>query len=152
MFLGRVQGENAMILKGANEWQFKTVDCRAYMKKIRDGRFISGNDKDGYSYVEADGEGNYKERDIPDEDWGCKEFLKTLYQRTEKQFRGVVVGMKMLTITEYLVIDTDYVPPFSEERTFITKHPEDVAKCLLVYFGVNKSRYVPIGDAKIVED
>lgn len=144
-----------MKLARCNEWMFRTVKCRAYMKKVNDGRYIQEHKNDGstsdYTYIL--GYDYEKHEDITKdvgEPEGALDMLKTYYERTEKEFVGVVVGMKMVTVTGFIYADTDYV--HGREYTYVGKQPKDKVKCALVYYGCNKSRLVPIEDIEIVEE
>lgn len=143
-----------------NEWMFRFVRCKAYMKKVNDGRFIEmlpGSDTpdgtEAYYYVDANRMTEDHEPWMQEivEFCGDLEFIKTYYQHTEKQFVGIVVGMKMLTVSAYLYVETNYGYDGSE-RTMICKQTKEQMKCALVYYGCNKSRFVPMTDLEIMED
>lgn len=134
---------------------FRTVRCRGYYKKIHDSHCIVKLDG---SETES-GMAGYFYADITKDEWkeiedfcGILEFLKTYYQYTEKEFVGVVVGMKMLTITGWLYVDTAFDYEGRDIGPYVGKQPEKVVKCALVYYGCNKSRYVPLDDLTILEE
>lgn len=141
-------------LTRCNPWMFRKVRCTAYLKRIKDGRFIE-KDKDGNcTYVDTSRieNGNCWSEEVPEGDYdGTRHFLKTYYQYKEKKFIGIVVGMKMVILTGYLVVDTNYQFDGSE-YTFVKSEPESEMKCALVYYGCNKSRYVPMDNLEIMEE
>lgn len=132
---------------------FQEVTCKAYMKKINDGRYINV-DRDGNAeYVDTSRVENDDvwHEPVKEEDYdGSPIFLKTHYTRTEKSFVGMVVGLKMVTITNYIVVETrtDYR---GSEHTRLDKIIEEQKKCALVYYGCNKSRLVPLEDLEVME-
>lgn len=141
-------------LASCNMWMFRKVRCNAYLKKIRDGRFIEKDEDGNCTYVDTNKveDGEHWSKAVQEEDYdGTKNFLKTYYEYTRKEFVGVIVGLKMVTLTGYLVVETEYHYN-GGEYTVVRKEPEDVRKCALVYYGCNKSRLVPICDLEILED
>lgn len=145
-----------------NEWMFQKVKCRAYMKKVNDGRFIQKIDSmekesglPAYLYVDTNRRnelGTDSWSKAVDEYCGELEFLKTYYQHTEKEFTGIVVGMKMITVSAYLYVDTEFNHEGIDVGQYVGKQENEKRKCALVYYGCNKSRYVPMDDLEIMED
>lgn len=144
-----------MELARCNKWMFRTVECKGYMKKINDGRFIDKGDDESCTYVdlkskerpdgegwEYQGDGNGWSKQVEDND-GTKDFLKRYYERTEKLFVGVVVGFKLVIETAFLVADTEY-HPYTGDYTVVRREPKDEVKCAVVFYGCNKSRLVPL--------
>ena len=148
-------------LVSSNPFVFQVVECRAYMKKIKDGRFIEKLKADKtesgraeYFYVDTNqlnGDGTTgwrKEVEYYDHDL---EFLKTYYQRTEKLFAGIVVGIKDVAVTAWLYVDEMldfHGEPYGE---YVGKDVKDVIKCAHVYYAPNKSRLVPLEDLKLIK-
>ncbi len=133
---------------------FEKVMCRAYLKKINDGRYIDMDSEGNCAYVDNstwDGNKVWTEP-VAEEDYdGTKHFLKTYYKHTEKHFTGVVVGIKEIVMTAYLTCETCYTYQGSG-YTRVEKSPEDVRKCAHVFYGNNRSRLVPLDDLKIYQD
>ncbi len=146
----------------SNPYVFQVVECKAYMKKIKDGRFIEKFEADRtesgrveYYYVD-----NNKQNDDGTTEWRKEveyydhdlEFLKTYYQRIEKQFVGIVVGIKDVAVTAWLYVDERldwYGEPCGE---YVGRDVKDVIKCARVYYAPNKSRLVPLEDLEITEE
>ena len=131
---------------------FQRVECLGYMKKIRDGRFIAKDEDENCEYVDTNVQvGNdVWHKPVADEDYdGSKVFLKTYYKRTEKKFSGVVVGIKDIIATAYLVCESQ-TNWNGNEYVAITREPEDVKKCALVYYGNMRSRFVPLEDVRAI--
>ena len=139
-------------LPRCNEWMFQTVKCSSYLKKVKDGKYIGKCDVDGkWFYCDS----NHPDNDliIPDEDWedpsaGIK---KTYFEDTKKTFYGVVIGMKMVIIKANLFmshyeIDEGY---HTDEYDYVDKHITEQVKCLVVAFGCNRTRLVPIDSAQV---
>lgn len=145
-------------LSKCNRWMFQTVKCRAYMKRIRDGRSIvelkPEETQSGLEcYLYSDTKRSNKDgTDIwtKEVEEGSLEFLKTYYQYTEKEFIGIVVGMKMIVVSAYLYVDTVSDP--YREKTYIGRQTKEQMKCALVYYGCNKSRLVPMDCLEIMEE
>lgn len=147
-------------MQKCNKWMFGTVKCRAYMKKIRDGRSIIRLDpketQDGlerYLYCDTkrknESDTDIWTKEVEDFD-GNLDFLKTYYQYTEKEFVGIVVGMKMVVVSAYLYVDTASGP--YREETYVGRQVHEQRKCALVYYGCNKSRLVPMDCLEIMEE
>lgn len=135
-----------------NSWMFKKVSCSSYMKKVNDGRFINKDNVGNCEYVETSRivNGECWTEPVSEEDYdGTKHFLKTYRKRVDADFTGVVVGMKMVLTTAYLVCDTEYHYDGSE-YTVVRKEPEESIKCALVYYGCNRSRLVPLDAMEII--
>lgn len=97
-----------MELVRCNEYMFREVLCHAYLKKVRDGRFISVDSDGNAEYVDTSRAENGEEwhEPVAEEDYdGSKKFLKTYYEHTGKEFVGVVVGMKMVALSGYLTVE-----------------------------------------------
>lgn len=148
-------------LTRCNMYMFRKVKCRAYMKKINDGRFIgflSGDETESglpaYFYADTNKK-NESGNDIWTKDveefCGDLEFLKTYYQHTEKEFIGIVVGMKMIVISAWLYVDTRFDYNGCDIGQYIGKQINEKRKCALVYYGCNRSRWVPMNDLEILD-
>lgn len=137
-----------------NMYMFQKVKCKGYMKKVNDGRRIVRHPDSGkiesceYYYGWDDEKGDIT-KEVENYD-GSLDFLKTYYEHRELEFTGVVVGMKMIVATGYLTVDTntDYR---GCEHIKLGKYPKDQVKCALVYYGCNKSRWVPLSELEILE-
>lgn len=147
-------------LSKCNEWMFQKVKCQAYMKKINDGRCIirlnPKETKDGsmcYLYSDTNRKNasgtDIWTKEVEDYD-GSLDFLKTYYEYREKEFVGIVVGMKMIVLSAYLYVDTACDP--YQEYTYVGKQIHEQRKCALVYYGCNKSRLVPMDCLEIMEE
>lgn len=145
-----------MKLARCNEWMFRTVKCKGYMKKVNDGRFIDKDNIGNCTYIdnskekpegegwESQGDGLGWSKPVAEEDYdGSRHFLKRYYKRTEKLFAGIVVGFKMVIETAFLVVDTEY-HPYTGEYTVVRRDPKGKVKCAVVFYGCNKSRLVPL--------
>lgn len=144
-------------LTRCNEWMFQTVKCVAYMKKVRDGRCIrhyradeTQTGKEEWAYVDTNKPEGETEWDIPDEDVGGSEFIKTYYAKTAKEFVGIVVGFELLTVRAELFLDF-YDDSYSTSY-YANKNPTEQVKCAKVYYGCNRSRYVPMDCMKVVKE
>lgn len=121
---------------------FQKVKCKSYLRKIYDGRFIQTYKNDDNlldcEYVDT----NNPNLDIECECDGTLEFLKTYYERKEKEFYGMLVGFKDIVATGYLIAETDGY------GTIIRKQAKDIVRCAIVYYANNKKRYVPIDEVE----
>ena len=133
-----------------NDLMFCKVKCKSYMKKINDGRYIqyyganeTESGEEEYEYVDMKTDTWEK---IGEEDYETLNFLKTYRQKVEKEFIGVVVGMKMVDVSAYLYLD------YHKERRFVNKQIKEQVKCALVYYGCNRSRYVLFDDLEVIEE
>lgn len=146
----------------SNPYVFQVVECRAYMKKIKDGRFIEkfeANETESgeaeYFYVDdnkpnGDGTTGWRKKvEYYDHDL---EFLKTYYQRTEKRFVGIVVGIKDVAVTAWLYVDERFGWNGDVCGEYVGRDVEDVIKCAHVFYAPNKSRLVPLEDLEIIEE
>lgn len=140
-----------------NEYMFQKVHCRAYMKKINDGRCIvtlqgSETESGRPAYFYADFTKPEKEnmREVPPEDWGGGDFVKTYYERTEKEFSGIVIGMKMVALKAELFCDTNFGYDGSE-RDYVGKNITEQTKVIVVAYGCNRTRLVAMDDFEIME-
>lgn len=148
------------MVKGSNRWMFQTVKCRAYMKKVNDGKCIiklePRETEDGlehYMYSDSNrkhvsGTGAWT-KEVEDCD-GSLDFLKNYYECVEKEFAGIVVGMKMVVVSAYLYVDTAYDQ--YHEWTYVGKEIHEQRKCALVYYGCNRSRLVPMDFMEVIEE
>lgn len=137
-----------------NELMFQTVNCTAYLKKVKDGRYIQKIEKEFtqsgrvewvYMWYE---DGEAKEKEVPDDEWGGSDFIKTYYERTAKEFVGIVVGGEMVTAKAMLYLDyNDYTG-----GEYVVEYPTEQIKCAKVYYGYNKSRFVPLDSLTIIFD
>ncbi len=138
------------------KWMFKKVKCDAFMKKVRDGKCImhyapseSQDGKEHWCYYDTnDPDG---ETEVPEDERGGSDFIKTYYERRKKKFVGVVVGGEKIVAKARLFVDVgcDYDGRVYE---YIDKWPSEEVECLRVFYGCNKSRYVPISDITMVEE
>ena len=125
---------------------FKKVKCNAYLKRVYDGKFIDVSQDDfKATYVDY---GNPDKVYTESECAGALDFLKTYYEFKEKEFTGLVVGIKDVTATAYLVADTGYHYN-GKEHIDVLKEPKDIYKCAIVYYGNNRKRYVPLENIKV---
>lgn len=145
-------------LSRCNGYMFKKVKCHRYMKKVNDGRCItklSGEETETgrpcYFYTDNSTE---KESDrmieVPVEDWGGGGFIKTYYERHQKEFVGIIIGLKMITVRAELFCDTDYGYDGSE-RDYVGKNIVESMKVAVVAYGCNKTRLVPLEHLEIIE-
>lgn len=122
---------------------FKKVKCSTYLKKISDGRYIEVTEGDIAEYVDT----NDKNFNLECECCGDLDFLKTYYKAMDKEFSGVVVGIKDILVSAYLVANT-----LSDwqgcEYLKISRVPKETVKCAIVYYGNNRKRYVPLESIK----
>ena len=143
---------------GSNQYMFQKVRCRAYLRKASDGRcitVISAKDsEDGKAhYYYTDNREKKEEdamREVPDEDWGGSDFIKTYYRRTEKEFSGIIIGMKMVVTKAELYCDVFYGPNGSE-YDYVNKYPKEKIKAVVVAYGCNRTRLVAMDDFEIME-
>ncbi|MBQ9437609.1 MAG: hypothetical protein IJU50_04695 [Lachnospiraceae bacterium] len=137
-----------------NEWMFKVVKCSCYLRKIKDGRFIihytkdmtqDGEEKWCYAWLEN---GKNQEREIPGEDSGGSDFIKTYYERAAKEFAGVVVGFEMVTTKAMLYLDHNDCT----DNDYVDKHPTEQVKCARVYYGCYRSWLVPLDGLVVLQE
>ncbi len=139
-----------------NSLMFETVRCSHYLKKIKDGRHIfriekgmRQNSRTEWEYAWCE-DGEYKEKEVPPEDFGGSDFIKTYYERTEKDFTGIVVGFDLVTTKAELYMDcSDDECGYYE---WVAKNPKEQIKCARVYYGCNRSRMVPLDDITILKE
>ena len=125
---------------------FKKVKCNAYLKKVYDGKFIDVS-QDDFKAIYTD----YSNLDKLYTESTCEgdlDFLKTYYEFKEKEFTGLVVGIKDVTATAYLVADTGYQYN-GKEYIDVGKEAKDIYKCAIVYYGNNRKRYVPLENIEV---
>jgi hypothetical protein len=121
---------------------FKKVQCTAFLKKVYDGKFIQVCNIDGYDCAE------YADTNNPDLDLKCEcdgslKFLKTYYEPKAREFMGIVVGIKKIIVTAYLTAETNY-DYTGREYLRISREPEKIIECAVVYYRNNCKRYVPL--------
>lgn len=142
-----------------NNYMFQTVKCSQYMRKVNDGRCITlltGEETESgrpcYFYTDnlAETEKD-RMREVPVEDWGGGGFVKTYYEPSEKEFVGIVIGLKMITVKAELFCDTDYGYDGSE-RDYIGKDAKEQMEVAVVAYGCNRTRLVPMGSLEIIKD
>lgn len=134
------------------KWNFCRVKCKGYMKKVNDGRHVI-HDDDGWWYADntkhmhPDSYETWTKKieDIPTN----KEFLKTYYERKEKEFYGVAVGIKRIIVSAYLGVENYDYDTYGEKVAFVYKDPEETAQCIIVYYAQNKSRLVLLDDIEL---
>lgn len=124
---------------------FKKVQCTSFLKKVHDGKYISII-ADEAIYLNS----NTPEIEITSECCGDTDFLKTYYEIKEKSFSGFVVGIKEITVTAWLMADTEY-DYFGSESLRISRQSKEVVKCAIVYYGNNCKRYVPMDSIRVGE-
>lgn len=136
------------------EWLFKQAKCSAFMKKVNDGRCImhysageSCDGKEHWTYYDSNNPDF--EHDVPEDEYGYSDFIKTYYERREKKFVGMVVGFDKLTAKAELFVDTAYQYDGAEYE-YVGKHPIEQIEVARVFYACNKSRYVPIDDMVIL--
>ena len=145
-----------MKLRRCNKYMFRTVKCSKYMRKVNDGKCITllTGDKTesgmpAYFYTDYSEE---KEKDrfkkVPSED--CGGFMKTYYEPSIKEFVGIVIGMKMITVKAELFCDTNYGYDGSE-RDYIGRDVKEQMKVAVVAYGCNKTRLVPMDSFEIIK-
>ena len=141
-----------------NAYMFQKVRCKSYMKRINDGRcieLIPGSETESgrpsYFYIDNKAEDEAdRAREVPIEDWGGDDFVKTYYELTEREFVGIVIGLKMVTVKAELFCDTAYGYD-SSERDYVGKEPVEKVKVAVVAYGCNRTRLVPLGELEIME-
>lgn len=133
---------------------FEKVKCHGYLEKVWDGRYIQRYPEKGeidsceYVFGVIDG----KEVVKPVENYdGSEEFLKTYYEEKKKDFDGFIVGTKKIVVTGWLIVDT-YTDFRGCEHIKISKEPEKVVDCYIVYFANNRKRFVPMNRVCFLEE
>ena len=152
----------------------KWVNCTAYLKPVHDGVFIEKIE----GKLTESGEDVYvlhskvEKQDSFDESFqkafpfysdvfkdkeaegilspceGAYDLEKTYYERKDKRFNGVIVGIKDIVTEGYLGVDTEYDFRGCEyQRVF--KEAKTTVKCALVYYAMGKSRLVPLDDLSL---
>lgn len=129
-----------------NNLLFQKVKCKAYLKKIYDGKFIHEVEVEGRKYYFL------AESNIPESEWketgpGEEEHRKTYYERKDKSFTGFLVGYKDIVING--IVGVDYNDNPYCECDYIYKQPLKVCKCAIIYFANNRKRYVPLEDIEL---
>ena len=138
--------------KRKRKWEFCRVKCKGYMKRINDGRHVI-HDDDGWWYIDntkhmhPDSYETWTKKieDIPTN----KEFLKTYYERKEKEFYGVAVGIKKIIVSAYLGVENYNYDAYGEKSDFVYKDPKETVQCIVVYYAQNKSRLVPVDSIEL---
>ena len=120
-----------MKLRRCNKYMFQTVKCSKYMRKINDGKCITlltgdetENGKPAYFYTD------YSE---------------------EKEFVGIIIGMKMIVVKAELFCDTNYGYDGSE-KDYIGRDVKEQMKVAIVAYGCNKTRLVPMDSFEIIKE
>lgn len=129
------------------------------MRKVNDGRCIklltgeeTESGRPAYFYTDySTKKEEDRFREVPAEDWGSGGFIKTYYKLSEKEFFGIVIGMKMITVKAELFCDTNYGYDGSE-IDYIGKDIKEQAKVAVVAYGCNKTRLVPMESFEIIKD
>lgn len=134
-----------MKLTRGNKYMFQAVKCHAYLRRVKDGRYFWQPDKeekpwlktyvmiDGY---DADGQEIQKECEEYD---GSEQLYKTYYERTAKEFCGVVVATTMITVNKRLFADTCQ-PEYGNDYRYIGEEPPEKNQ---VCAGVLRKRQEP---------
>ncbi len=122
-----------------NELLFKTVKCNGFLKPVHDGKFIHVDNDTLDAYYEDNNTEKVGEC-LCD---GSLEYLKTYMQLTQRNFKGVVVGIKNVVVSAWLVADT-YSHYNGREYIKVTKEPKEVKECAIVYYANNRKHYVPL--------
>ena len=134
-------------LHRCNPYMFQVVECSRYMKRIKDGKYILHSEQDfddNYYYVDENAE--EREREVEPEQWGGgSDFIKTYYEAVEKKFTGIVIGMKIITITAELFCDSTCRPD-GVEVDFVNRNVIEQKKVAVVAYGCNRARLVPLED------
>lgn len=126
----------------------KTLLCKAYYKKAKDGVHIVCYDKDNqYCDISHNSietafayDRNGKETELFFEGDGIEKVLRELVEGN--WFMGVCVGETVLPITEYLYADINY--HYNGEQYYaIGKQIQETCECYIVYYANNRKRYVP---------
>ncbi len=130
-------------LAKCNSLMFKEVLCAGYMKKINDGVFICC-DGSTYYYENKD-----TKTEIPSYDIGGPGVIKTYRELVNKDFVGVIVGFSMIKTEAELYLDIE--DTYDGREVFVVKrNDKEMIKCAKVYYGCNKSRFVPLDAIKEV--
>ena len=138
-----------MKLRRSNDYMFKIVECDAYMKRIRDGRFIRQSERYSDVYYYVDENAKERERKVEPEEWGGSGFIKTYFEEEKKKFIGVVIGMKLITLKAELFCDSTSRPDGSE-IDFVARNDIEQKKVAIVAYGCNRTRLVPLDQLKII--
>lgn len=138
-----------MKLRRSNGYMFQVVECDAYMKRIKDGKYIRQSEQysDVYYYVDENAE--ERERKVEPEEWGGSGFIKTYFEAEKKKFIGVVIGMKLITLKAELLCDSACRPD-GVEVYFVARNDVERKKVAIVAYGCNKTRFVPLDRLKII--
>ena len=123
------------------------VMCTSYLHAVKDGVHISKDDS-YYNYLKL----NDKQfaENLPETDFfGGDRFLnwdenveKTYFTKVSKLFRGVYVGRKNVVVKANFYVTSVYSG--YEDIPQICKQPTQITTCALVYYGLGKSRLVPL--------
>lgn len=146
-------------LRRCNKYMFQTVKCSKYMRKINDGKCITlltgdetENGKPAYFYTDySEKKEKDRFREVPAEDWGGGDFMKTYYEPSEKEFVGIIIGMKMIVVKAELFCDTNYGYDGSE-KDYIGRDVKEQIKVAIVAYGCNKTRLVPMDSFEIIKE
>lgn len=123
---------------------FREVICRAYLRELHDGIHIVPveDDKlgDNHHYYLYQDECRIRELSGPG-DGGDKRY----YEREKKRFKGVVVGIKEVTLEAKLIL-AETISRNGCTKKFVKKIPTVTEVCAVVYYGSLLRRYVSISD------
>lgn len=128
---------------------FKKVCCKAYYKKVCDGKYIQEVDTEkGKSYFLANS--NEPESQWKETSTGESGHFKTYFERKEKAFNGIVVGFKWIVLTGWVEIEHNDNP--YNEYDYVCKTPNIIGECAIVYFANNRKRYVPLDSLEVMRN
>lgn len=82
---------------------------------------------------------------------GGGDFMKTYYEPSEKEFVGIIIGMKMIVVKAELFCDTNYGYDGSE-KDYIGRDVKEQIKVAIVAYGCNKTRLVPMDSFEIIKE
>lgn len=132
---------------------FTKVNCKAYLKDVKDGVYIQLYNSDGslcnastvtdinssaYAYKEDE-----VIKDLSSFDGDCVE--KVYRKRVEKEFTGFLVGITSVAVKG--IIGTDWEePPYCAPYGYCFKEIKETEKVGVVYFRNNAKRYVLLAD------
>lgn len=134
------------------EW----ANCTAYLKPVHDGVFIekiegklTESGEDVYVlHPKVEKQDSFEAEEILSPCEGAYDLEKTYYERKEKRFKGVIVGIKDIVTEGYLGVDTDTDFRGCEHK-HVFKEAKTTIKCALVFFSMGRSRLVPLDDLNL---
>lgn len=130
----------------AHDLLFKRVKCSGYLKPVKDGRYIAVDQQElTASYVDT----NTITTEVIGEECECDgsyEFLKTYMQPVQRACEGVVVGIKNVVVSAWLVAEIFYSDGYSCARDYVkvSAEPKEQKECAIVYYANNRKHYVPL--------